>query len=172
MKKIDFRQDLLPLKDKIFRLAFRVTLNTQEAEDLTQDTLVRVWSRRDELTEVKSLEAFCIAVCRNMALDRVKRAEHSNLSLDDDATNADAFDNAPSPDERMERDERLQRVHQLFNDLPERLRTALQLRDIEGMSYAEAAEVMGVSEGLFKVTLHRARKAIKTQYEKIENYGL
>lgn len=172
MKKIDFRQDLLPLKDKIFRLAFRVTLNTQEAEDLTQDTLVRVWSRRDELTEVKSLEAFCIAVCRNMALDRVKRAEHSNLSLDDDATNTDAFDNAPSPDERMERDERLQRVHQLFNDLPERLRTALQLRDIEGMSYAEAAEVMGVSEDLFKVTLHRARKAIRTQYEKIENYGL
>ena len=79
MKKIDFRQDLLPLKDKIFRLAFRVTLNTQEAEDLTQDTLVRVWSRRDELTEVKSLEAFCIAVCRNMALDRVKRAEQRGI---------------------------------------------------------------------------------------------
>lgn len=172
MKKIDFRQDLLPLKDKIFRLAFRVTLNTQEAEDLTQDTLVRVWSKREELSEEKSLEAFCITVCRNMALDRVKRTEHSNLSLDDEGTATDAYDNGLAPDERMEHDERLQRVHQLFNALPERLRTALQLRDIEGMSYAEAAQAMGVSEDLFRVTLHRARKAIKTQYEKIENYGL
>lgn len=172
MKKIDFRQDLLPLKDKIFRLAFRVTLNTQEAEDLTQDTLVRVWSKREELSDVKSLEAFCITVCRNMALDRVKRTERSNLSLDDEGTTTDAYDNEPAPDERMEHDERLRRVHQLFNALPERLRTALQLRDIEGMSYAEAAQAMGVSEDLFRVTLHRARKAIKTQYEKIENYGL
>ncbi len=172
MKKIDFRQDLLPLKDKIFRLAFRVTLNTQEAEDLTQDTLVRVWSKREELSDVKSLEAFCITVCRNMALDRVKRTGRSNLSLDDEGTTTDAYDNEPAPDERMEHDERLRRVHQLFNALPERLRTALQLRDIEGMSYAEAAQAMGVSEDLFRVTLHRARKAIKTQYEKIENYGL
>ena len=166
MKKIDFRQDLLPLKDKIFRLAFRVTLNTQEAEDLTQDTLVRVWSKREELSDVKSLEAFCITVCRNMALDRVKRTERSNLSLDDEGTTTDAYDNEPAPDERMEHDERLRRVHQLFNALPERLRTALQLRDIEGMSYAEAAQAMGVSEDLFRVTLHRARKA---QYERIEN---
>ncbi len=172
MKKIDFRQDLLPLKDKIFRLAFRVTLNTQEAEDLTQDTLVRVWSRREELSEVKNLEAFCITICRNMALDRVKRTEHSNLSLDDEGSTTDTYDNELTPDERMEYDERLQRVHRLFNALPERLRTALQLRDIEGMSYAEAAQAMGVSEDLFRVTLHRARKAIKTQYEKIENYGL
>ena len=172
MKKVDFRQDLLPLKDKIFRLAFRVTLNTQEAEDLTQDTLVRVWSKREELSDVKSLEAFCITVCRNMALDRVKRTGRSNLSLDDEGTTTDAYDNEPAPDERMEHDERLRRVHQLFNALPERLRTALQLRDIEGMSYAEAAQAMGVSEDLFRVTLHRARKAIKTQYEKIENYGL
>ena len=52
------------------------------------------------------------------------------------------------------------------------MRTALQLRDIEGMSYAEAAKAMDLSEDLFKVTLHRARKAIKTQYEKIENYAL
>ena len=153
MKQIDFRKDLLPLKDKIYRMGLRITLNAQEAEDLTQDTLIRAWNKRDELAQVANIEAFCIAICRNLALDRVARRENANASLEAEAVNP--YDNEPTPDEKLER-----------------LRTALQLRDIEEMSYAEAAQTMNISEDLFKVTLHRARKAIKNQYEKIENYGL
>lgn len=170
MNTIDFRKDLLPLKDKIFRMALRITLNAQEAEDLTQDTLVRVWDKRCELTGVNNLEAFCITVCRNMALDAVAKKEHDNLSIETEHT--DARDSARTPEEQLEYDDRLQRVHTLFNALPERLRTALQLRDIEGLTYLEAAQIMNLTEDNFKVTLHRARKALKTQYEKIENYGL
>lgn len=170
MKQIDFRKDLLPLKDKIYRMGLRITLNAQEAEDLTQDTLIRAWNKRDELAQVVNIEAFCIAICRNLALDHVARRENANASLEAEAVNP--YDNEPTPDEKLERDEKLKRIHQLFNALPERLRTALQLRDIEEMSYAEAAQTMNISEDLFKVTLHRARKAIKNQYEKIENYGL
>lgn len=170
MKQIDFRQDLLPLKDKIYRVGLRITLNAQEAEDLTQDTLIRVWSKREELTEVKSLEAFCITICRNMALDRVARKEHETVSIEQNAT--DALDSGRTPEEELEHADRLRRVNRLFESLPEPQRTALQLRDIEGQSYAEAAQAMGISEDAFKVTLHRARKAIRTQYEKMENYGL
>ena len=159
MKQIDFRQDLLPLKDKIYRVGLRITCNPQEAEDLTQDTLIKAWNRRDELFLVENIEAFCIA-----------RSEQANQSLE--GNQIDSIDASRSPEEQLIHDDRLQRVHQLFNALPERMRTALQLRDIEGMSYAEAAKAMDLSEDLFKVTLHRARKAIKTQYEKIENYGL
>lgn len=170
MKQIDFRQDLLPLKDKIYRMGLRITLNAQEAEDLTQDTLLRVWNKRNELNNVASLEAYCLTICRNMALDRLALKENSNLPLDTEGT--DAPDNARTPEEQLEYDEKLRRVNQLFNALPEKMRTALQLRDIEGKSYQEAAQVMGVTEETFKVTLHRARKAIRNQYEKIENYGL
>ncbi len=170
MKQIDFRHDLLPLKDKIYRMGLRITLNAQEAEDLTQDTLLKAWTKREELAEVENLEAFCITMCRNLALDRVNRSEHSNLSLEAEPT--EAFARGPQPDEALEHQEKLRRVHQLFAALPEKLRTALQLRDIEEMTYAEAAKIMNISESDFKVTLHRARKAIKTQYERIENYGL
>lgn len=170
MKPIDFRKDLLPLKDKIYRMGLRLTLNTQEAEDLTQDTLIRAWSRREELAQVKSIEAYCITVCRNLALDRMARKENANRSLQTE--DAETQDTARTPEEQLEHDERLHRVHELFCALPERQRTALQLRDIEGMTYAQAAEAMGTSEEAFKVTLHRARKTIKEQYEKIENYGL
>ena len=170
MKQIDFRQDLLPLKDKIYRVGLRITCNPQEAEDLTQDTLIKAWNRRDELFLVENIEAFCITICRNLSLDRIARSEQANQSLE--GNQIDSIDASRSPEEQLIHDDRLQRVHQLFNALPERMRTALQLRDIEGMSYAEAAKAMDLSEDLFKVTLHRARKAIKTQYEKIENYGL
>lgn len=170
MREIDFRQDLLPLKDKIYRLGLRLTLNPQEAEDLTQDTLLRAWDKRGDLAEVDNVEAWCITVCRNLALDRIARKESGSLSVEAEGT--DVFDNAPLPDEQMEQDERLQSVGRIFDTLPERMRTALQLRDIEGMSYREAAEAMQMSEDLFRVTLHRARKAVKTQYEKLENYGL
>ena len=58
MKEIDFRHDLLPLKDKIFRLALRITLRADEAEDITEETLVRAWEKRGELAQVNSLEAY------------------------------------------------------------------------------------------------------------------
>lgn len=170
MTTLDFRQDLLPLKDKIFRLALRITLNPQDAEDLTQDTLLRLWSLRAELTGVKSLEAYALTVCRNLSLDRIGQKERGNLSVETDRI--DAPDPTLSPEDRAVHNDRMRRVAQIFNTLPERLRTALQLRDIEGLPYAEAAEAMGITEALFKVTLHRARRAVRTEYDKIEQYGL
>jgi len=170
MQDIDFRYDLLPLKNKLFRLALRITLDSAEAEDVTSDTLIKVWNKREELKGVESIEAYCMTVCRNLALDRHEKKEAQNLSLE--ANEIDAADNSFTPDEQLERDEKLRKVHELFNQLPERQRTIMQLRDIEEKSYREIATIMGVSEEVVKVTLFRARQAIRKQYDKIENYGL
>jgi RNA polymerase sigma factor, sigma-70 family len=170
MQDIDFRYDLLPLKNKLFRLALRITLDSAEAEDVTSDTLIKVWNKREELRGVESIEAYCMTVCRNLALDRHEKKEAQNLSLE--ANEIDATDNSFTPDEQLERDEKLRKVHELFNQLPERQRTIMQLRDIEEKSYREIATIMGVSEEVVKVTLFRARQAIRKQYDKIENYGL
>lgn len=170
MQDIDFRYDLLPLKNKLFRLALRITLDSAEAEDVTSDTLIKVWNKREELRGVESIEAYCMTVCRNLALDRHEKKESQNLSLE--ANEIDAADNSFTPDEQLERDEKLRKVHELFNQLPEQQRTIMQLRDIEEKSYHEIATIMGVSEEVVKVTLFRARQAIRKQYDKIENYGL
>lgn len=170
MKGIDFRYDLLPLKDKLFRLALRITLDRAEAEDITQDTLLRVWERRDSLAAVQSLEAYCLTVCRNLSLDRVRRQEAGRLSLDE--TGMDRPDATPSAQERMEHDERLQRVGRIFDRLPAKLRAVMQLRDVEEKTTRETADIMGVSEENVKVMLFRARKAVREAYEKLENNGL
>ena len=82
MKKISFRTDVLPLKNELFRLALRITLNPAEAEDVVQDTMMKVWSRRDKWDELESIEAFCLTICRNISLDKLKKAENQNQSLE------------------------------------------------------------------------------------------
>ena len=55
---IDLRTDILPLKNKLFRLALRITLDHAEAEDVVQETIIKVWSRRDEWPQIENIEAF------------------------------------------------------------------------------------------------------------------
>ena len=74
MGNISFRNDVMPLKDVLYRLALRITLNREEAEDIVQDTLIKVWNKRDEWQDIKSIEAYSLTICRNLSLDRIKRA--------------------------------------------------------------------------------------------------
>ena len=71
MREISFRNDILPLKDKLYRLALRITLNSAEAEDVVQDTMIRVWNKRDEWPQFESIEAYCLTIARNLAIDRL-----------------------------------------------------------------------------------------------------
>ena len=159
MKKLSFRDDVLPLKDKIFRLALRITLSRAEAEDIVQDVLIKVWNRRDDLAEVDSIEAYSLTVCRNLSLDRLQRKENDNVNLDD-ALPTEA-DDAP-PDLQMIRNERIDNIQ----------RAAMQLRDMEGKTYKEISAITGQTEEQVKVNIFRARQYIRKQIEKIENYGL
>ena len=76
MKKISFATDISPMKHTLYRLALRTTLSREEAEDIAQDTLIRVWNRRDSWDTIENIEAFALTVCRNMALDRLRLHEN------------------------------------------------------------------------------------------------
>ena len=81
MQEISFRNDILPLKDKLFRLALRITLDRAEAEDVVQDTMIRVWNKRDEWSQFESVEAYCLTVAKNLAIDRSQKKEAQNVEL-------------------------------------------------------------------------------------------
>ncbi len=169
MQEISFRNDILPLKDKLFRLALRITQNNAEAEDIVQDTLIRVWNRRDEWQQLESIEAYCMTVCRNLAIDHSQLKSSQSEELTEETQEKP---DASSPYEDLVKEERMQLVQRLFNQLPEKQRTIMQLRDIEGKSYKEIANILNLTEEQIKVNLFRARQRIKQQYTKIENYGL
>ncbi len=170
MKEVDFKEDVLPLKDKLFRLALSITLDRHEAQDIVQDTLLRVWDKRSEWSAIQSIEAYSMTICRNLALDRTRRAANANVPLTD--THMDASDTQPRPDERMLHAERLQLVRHAMKELPELQRTMMVLREVDGLTYQQIAATLDVSEAQVKVYLHRARLKIKNRIEQIENYGL
>ena len=169
MKKISFRDDVLPLKDKLFRLAFRITLDTAEAEDVVQETLIRVWQNRAKWQEISSIEAYCQIICRRLALDAAGKAGHGNVLLDE---HSQQHLLTVTPEEQFDNRERLSLIKQLMNSLPEVQRTIMELRDIEGLSYQEISNVMDLTEVQVKVYLHRARTKIKNKVEEFERYEL
>ena len=157
---MDFQHDILPLKNIIFRTALRIVLNKEEAEDIVQDTLLKLWERRKELGGVMNLEAFALTVARNLALDRKEKMEKRNVSFDEVAH--DCSDEGRSGIEhRLVQQETQGFIAGMIDELPEKQRTILQLRDIEGKNYKEIAEVLSISESDVKVTLFRARNAVK-----------
>ena len=170
MKKVSFRNDVLPLKNELFRLALRVTLNRAEAEDIVQDTLIKVWNRRYEWESIESIEAFSLTVCRNLSLDRIKKKENNNDSLEDVKV-AEPFTSS-TPQDRMIEEDKINLVKQIVDSLPEKQRSCIQLRDFEGKTYKEVAKILEITEEQVKVNIFRARQTVKEKYLKLDNYGL
>ena len=170
MKNISFRNDVLPLKDVLYRLALRITLSHEEAEDIVQDTLIKVWNRRDEWQTLESIEAYSMTICRNLALDAIKKKDNNNESLEQGI--AETSDQTSDPHELIIRKDRIEMVKQLVNRLPEKQRSCLQLRDFEGKTYKEIAGILAITEEQVKVNIFRARRSIKQQFDKADSYGL
>ena len=179
MKKTDFRTDVLPLKNELYRLALRITLNHAEAEDIVQETMLKVWNRREQWEQIESMEAFCLTICRNLALDKVKRADHSPVRRLQPAEQTPGTGNslheaveATNPEEQTVQRDRVEIVRRLIDQLPEKQRSCMQLRDIEGKAYKEIAAILDISEQQVKVNIFRARQTIKQKYLETEQYGL
>ena len=170
MKEISFRNDVLPLKDKLFRLALRITLNREEAEDVVQDTLIKVWNSRDKWQQLDSIEAYSLTIARNLSLDRIKKMDNQNGSLEDEKE--ERPDGTSNPFERMIQKDKLNIVRKMIDELPEKQRSCLQLRDIEGKPYKEIADILGITEEQVKVNIFRARQTVKQRFQQFDRYGL
>lgn len=169
MKETQFRNEILPLKDKLFRLALRVVLDRDEAEDVVQDTLLKLWERREEWEQIQSMEAYCMTLCRNLALDRNGAARRSNLRLNEEIdqppTGSSTLDVV---DIRM----RVEALRSFIDELPEVQRSIILLRETEGRRYDEIANILKLSEAQVKVYLHRARQRLQLQMKQLEQHGL
>ena len=143
MQEISFRDDILPLKDKLFRLALRITFDRAEAEDVVQDTMIRVWNKREEWTQFGSIEAYCLTVAKNLAIDRSQKKEAQNVELTPEMEEESEIS---GPYDQLVNNERMSIIHRLINELPEKQRLIMQLRDIEGESYKEIAKILNLTE--------------------------
>ena len=165
---MNFRNDILPMKNELFRLALRITLDRADAEDVVQETLIKVWNKRDSWDTIDNIEAFAMTICRNLALDHAKRMENNNERIDADNFHEPA---APSnPYEQVVNQDRIMMVRQIVNSLPEKQRSCVQLRDFEGKPYKEIATILGITEEQVKVNIFRARQTIKQKLITTEEF--
>ena len=165
MKQISFLSDILPLKNELYRMALRITMNAADAEDVVQETMMKVWNRRDQWDQIESIEAFCLTICRNLSLDKVRRMDNQTQSLD---AAYDPKDQgvASNPEEQAIQSDRVRLVRQMINQLPEKQRSCMQLRDMEGKSYKDIATILDITEEQVKVNIFRARQTIREKFKK------
>ena len=156
----NFKRLFLPLHPKLFRIAYALVENKADAEDILQDAYYKLWSRRNELTDIQNPEAFCVTLVKNLCLDFL-RSPRANRR-DADVTKAVTLSTASSPDEELERQDKVQ--------LPENQRQVLRLRGIEDCSMDEIEQITGLSAVNIRVLLSRARKIIREQLEKYYTY--
>ncbi len=168
MKKVSFQNDILPLKNKLYRLAVRITLNPEDAEDTVQETMMKVWNRRQQWEQIESMEAFCMTICRNIALDKTRGMTGSEQSLDADEHDAPDLNYHANPEQQTIEQDRIRLVRTIIDSLPEKQRSVIQLRDFEGKSYKEIATIMDISEEQVKINIYRARQAVKQRFLEAE----
>lgn len=137
MKSVSFRNDILPLKEKLYRLALRITLNPAEAEDVVQETMIKVWNRRDSWETIDNMEIFCLTVCRNLALDKTRHMGNQTLSLEGEMEPSDSSHHANPEEQAIQRD-RIRLVRQLIDQL---LRSSVAVCSCE-TSRARATKIL------------------------------
>lgn len=165
MNQLEFRDFVKDNQNKIFRFALRLIPKEDDAKDIVQDVLIKIWDRRDELAKIENLDGWMFTVTRNLCIDRI-RAKKMHLDIN---TQVQVEDKEDTPEEQTTKSQLLGLMRKLIDEMPEKQKLVIHLRDIEGLSYDEIAESIGIPLAQVKVNLHRARLSLK---EKIIKSGL
>lgn len=168
MNQHDFLNAINPFKDKLFRLAKRLLVSTEEAEDATQEVLVKLWLKKENLLIYNSLEAFATTMIKNYCLDQLKSKRAQNLSI----VHNNFVDKQAGLQKIVEDNDSLKWVEKIINQLPVQQKLIVQLRDIEQVEFNEIAIILEMNETAVRVSLSRARKTIRESFTKTHNYGI
>jgi RNA polymerase sigma factor (sigma-70 family) len=165
-----FLSQVMPVKPKLLRFAYRLLGNEEDAKDIIQDALMKVWHHKERMNELQNLEAWCMRITRNLALDRMKSKKFQPADDLDHVRELPAA--TRNPHATMEQSDTMKKVHQVIQSLPEKYRTLIQLRDMDGYAYQEIADILEIDINDVKVNLHRARKTVREQLQNMHVYGL
>ncbi len=165
----DFKTDVLPISNKLLRFAIQILQDEEEAKDVLQDIFLKLWQKRHELEKVENFEAFAIRMTRNRCLDVIRGRRTISMELvkkqnvaDEESLNTDLLENSDS----------VKLIKNIISGLPDLQRTIIQLRDIEQLEYDEIAEATEMNVNAIRVNLSRARKKVRDEILKIQNYGI
>jgi RNA polymerase sigma-70 factor (ECF subfamily) len=147
----------------LYRIAYSVVRNTAEAEDIVQETFLRVVGRRDSLAGIRDMRVWLIRIAWNLSLDRKRRIVPEQM---DEVFASGLKHTDASAEERLDRAVRMQRVLGAMERLPATERAVLQLSAIEELETAEVARILKRSEASVRGLLFRARARLRERLER------
>ena len=157
-----FKRMFLPCHAKLYGVACRLLDNAEDAEE----AYLKLWSKRGELTLISNPEAFAVTLVKNMCFDLLRSGKYlfdrQHLPLTE-AQNALPADGRDAKDDA-------QLVRMLIARLPQQQRMVMMLRDVKGCSYEEVERLTGLNAVNVRVLLSRARKKIREEFTKWNNY--
>lgn len=159
MTSDEFKAEILPYYKDMWRMAYAVLGNRDEAADAVQDAMVRLWSVRDSIPEISNRRSYCVGTARYAALRLIeRRKEFSPLT--------EVADTLESPEVvgRLEASDMTELVKSAFDSMPPTQGEVMRMSSLGGMSNSEIAEATGLSHDNVRVILSRGRKKLKTLF--------
>ncbi len=168
MHQSEFLNVVMPFKDKLYRLAKRLLVSREEAEDATQEILLKLWSKNDSIGDYKNVEAFAMTMTKNFCLDRLKSKQAGNLKL----VHSNYQEKGSLLQKQIEAKDSVNWVQKIMEELPEQQKLVLQLRDVEEYDFDEIGEMLDMQPTAIRVALSRARKTIREKLAQKHSYGI
>ncbi|WP_036385521.1 RNA polymerase sigma factor [Muricauda sp. MAR_2010_75] len=168
MKQAEFLNVVMPFKDKLYRLAKRLLVSREEAEDATQEILLKLWSKNEVMETYNNVEAFAMTMTKNFCLDRLKSKQAGNLKL----VHSNYSDESTSLQRQLEAEDSVSWMERIMEELPEQQKMVLQLRDVEQYEFDEICDLLDMKPTAVRVTLSRARKTVREELIKKHSYGI
>lgn len=164
----DFKEQFLPYQRRLYRVAFLLMGNAEDAEDMVQEAYLKLWKKRNELpSDIDSMEAYCVTLTKNLCYDALRKA---HIDKDERSPEELKISNESTVSHEIEVRDEANQVMRLIEGLPEQQRQIILMRDVNDRPYEEIEEETGLSAINIRVLLSRARKRIREQFKAIMKY--
>ena len=160
----EFKQRFLPHHRLLYRVAYQLTGNAQDAEDLLQDLYLKLWQKRDDLPDAAMKEAYLATMIRNLFIDQ-RRLKHVDASAE--LKNEDGPPDERSLDRQIDARDEVRQMEGLISELSERDAKIIQMHLVDDCSYEEIERDTGLSQGNIRIIVMRTKKKLKQQFQNI-----
>jgi RNA polymerase sigma-70 factor (ECF subfamily) len=166
MLKADFNDLVRQQNRNLYGIAFRILRSQEEAEDAVQEVFIKLWNMGSKLDDYVNITALAVTMTKNICIDQLRKKKHF-VRDETGKFEFNAVDDA-SPFEILQSNESGNILKKIIDSLPEIYSSLIRLREIDGLSYEEIAQKTEQNINTLRVTLSRARKMIRDEYNKYQ----
>lgn len=163
-----FLETFTPVRNRLYRMALRLLVSRESAEDALQEVMLKLWERKEKIQTYHNPEAFAMTMTKNYCYDQLKLKQNNNLKI----VHSNYEENNRPLEKQIEARDDFELLNRLMNGLPKQQKIIVQLRDIEELEYYEIAKIMTMNETAIRVALSRGRKKLKEDLLKAHRYGI